>query len=116
MQKLTQQQVKWLYENQPSIAHWIYGIFYDKIVKSDLTAAVDVYLEDEDYNSLPLEFSQVTEQPEQPKRNHWYLLLTILFGVLAITSPFWKDVAGDWFAYITLTGLSSWALIKYYAN
>jgi hypothetical protein len=41
---------------------------------------------------------------------------TILFGALAITSPFWKDVAGDWFAYITLTGLSSWALIKYYAN
>jgi hypothetical protein len=113
MQKLTQEQVKWLYHNQPYIFHTIDGQTYDKIVKEDTLGAVDVYLQDEDYAILPLVSD---EQPEQPKKNYWYLLLTILFGALAITSPFWKDVAGDWFAYITLTGLSSWALIKYYAN
>lgn len=113
MQKLTQEQVKWLYHNQPNIAHWIDGIFYDKIVEADTLGAVDVYLQEEEYSILP---DDIIQAPKQPKRNDWYLLLTILFGVLSITSPFWKDVAGDWFAYITLTGLSSWALIKYYAN
>jgi hypothetical protein len=117
MQKLTTPQVNWLIQHQPNIAHWIDGIFYDKIVKEDLMA--DVYLEELDYADLPLEFHELAKQtsiePQQP-RNHWYLLLGIICVLLAITSPYWKDIAGDWFAYITLTAIAGWAVVRYYEN
>lgn len=110
MQKLTQPEVSWLIKHQPNIAHWIDDIFYDKLIPSDL--GKDIYLDPIDYADLPMDFHQLTE-PEEPKRNHWYLALTILCVLLAATSPYWKDIAGDWFAYITLTAIAIWALIRY---
>jgi hypothetical protein len=110
MQKLTHPQKIWLLRNYPFIDHYVDGLIYNKLVQSDLTK--DIYLDPIDYADLPMDFHQLTE-PEEPKRNHWYLALTILCVLLAATSPYWKDIAGDWFAYITLTAIAIWALIRY---
>ena len=110
MQKLTQPEKIWLLKHQPFIDYVIDNQTYTKFNKSCLTK--DIYLDPIDYADLPMDFHQLTE-PEEPKRNHWYLALTILCVLLAATSPYWKDIAGDWFAYITLTAIAIWALIRY---
>lgn len=138
MQKLTPAQVNWLYHNQPLIAHWIDGIFYDKIVKEDTIANVDIYLEDEDYHSLPDEFHQLFSRPltpnecypQPPKNKHKFLslfanparfkFLLIFAGMfcvlLAASAPYWTPYYGDWFAYIVLVPLSTWLFVKGYEN